>query len=67
MVQEGVTADYICRLLPLTCLALVIVAVVLEGACVRRGRDDARHLQGLTKVLAPTSAPGLRVSSSAAT
>jgi hypothetical protein len=29
--QEGVTAAYVCRLLPLTCLAPDIVEAILEG------------------------------------
>jgi hypothetical protein len=39
----------VCRLLPLTCLAPEIAAV-LEGVGVPRGGADARPCQGLTKV-----------------
>jgi hypothetical protein len=47
--QEGVTDAYVCRLLPLTCLAPDI-GTILEGACVRRGGDEARHIQAFTNV-----------------
>ena len=43
------------------------IGATLEGASVRRGGDDARHTQGLTKVPRHIPRLALRASSSAAT
>ena len=41
--QQGVTDAYVCRLLPLTCLAPDIVAAILDGRQ-RRGAEAAEVL-----------------------
>jgi hypothetical protein len=57
---------YVRHLLPLTCLAPDIPAV-LTGDCVPRGGDDARHIQGFTNVPRQIPRLALRAAFSAST